>query len=175
VGPRLCSRLLPSPLPGACQMVPAFFDASRPAPTFPPLAGKRLAGASGNSPRREFTCMGRGHTCFSRRQEITSLLSGVQVESLGALHDRSCFTPSSPSLASPVPVSRPGASPCRCALFCYACSVPSEQAPHDGLSASCPCTSRSCTGRLQGKKAGQHATSWSREDLLEEESVTALT
>src|SRR6266700_4385897 len=35
--------------------------------------------------------MGRGRTCFSRREEITSLLSGGQVESLGTLHHRSCF------------------------------------------------------------------------------------
>ncbi len=47
--------------------------------------------------------MGRGRTCFSRREEITSLLSGGQVESLGTLHHRSCFPPGSPSLLARFP------------------------------------------------------------------------
>jgi hypothetical protein len=47
--------------------------------------------------------MGRERTWFSRRQEITALLSGGQVESLGTLHHRSCFPPGSPALLARFP------------------------------------------------------------------------
>jgi hypothetical protein len=47
--------------------------------------------------------MGGGRTGFSRRQEITSLLSGVQVESLGNLHHWSCFPPGSHALLARFP------------------------------------------------------------------------
>jgi hypothetical protein len=47
--------------------------------------------------------MGGGRTCCSRRQEITVLLSGVQVESLGTLHHRSCFPPGSHALLARFP------------------------------------------------------------------------
>jgi len=67
-----------------------------------------------------------------------------------------------------VPTPRPGASRCCCARLCYACAVATGPAPHD-RSASFP-----CTGKTQGKQAGQHTASRSWEELLQVDAVIAL-
>jgi len=64
-----------------------------------------------------------------------------------------CF----PFFSGPVPVPSPGASRCRCALLCYACSVPTGRAAHDGLSSFFPCTGRYSTVKTKGGRTAHRS------------------
>ena len=106
----------------ACQVVPAFFDASRPSPTLPSPAGKRTAGSYGLS---------------TKMMVHVSRYAGTRV-ALGARKPprfclecrcRDCANPRVALLAA-FSVLCPGATHCRTVLLCYACVVPMGPAAH---------------------------------------------
>jgi hypothetical protein len=71
-------------------------------------------------------------------------------------------------------VPSPGATCCRPIFLDSACGVSMGPAAHSGLAASFPCTGRHGLGKTKRKEAVCCPASFSREDLLEVEAITAL-
>jgi len=115
------------PLPGAPQIPPLCFDASRPQvrPCHPLLERPPLAPVTVQQEHGSGV-MADEHTCGSRHEKTHSPLPPMQVENLSKLHTWLCFTP--------FPVECPGATRSRTALLYYTLAVPMAQP-------RCPCTS----------------------------------
>src|SRR6266699_3410635 len=108
--------------------------------------------------------MGRGRSCFSGREEITSLLSGVQGVSLRqpTMGPASSLLPSSVQVL-PVVVPRTSATLVVCRR--------GQPRTTDQLR---PFPAQTETVRRTGKQAAEHRAPCSRKHRLEEEAVTAL-